>query len=141
MVAGNGRRLAVAAPLADAIGFIGVSQSDSDELRPTHITFDGLREQVAYVRDIAGDRFAELELSILVQQVTITDNRMAAVEEVQSWLPASTEDLLNSPYFLHGSARTIAERLDHLPSELGITYVTVLGTSMAQMERVMEFLR
>jgi probable F420-dependent oxidoreductase len=143
LVGGNGRRvLGTAARLADIVGFTGFSQVEGERnVNPTHFTDPGLAEQIGWVREAAGERFDHLELSTLVQGVTLTDDRESAAAEVQPLLPGlEVAELLSSPYALFGTAAQIAEQLQQRRSELGVTYLTVFEKDLEAMAQVIELL-
>ncbi len=124
LVGGNGPRvLSLAARKADAVGFVGFSHDrDATEVRLTHFTAGGLDEQVAWVRSEAGDRFAGLELSALVQRVEITDDRRSAAERIAPRLASLTVDeILDSPFLLLGSPEQINEQLRARGDRFGVT--------------------
>jgi probable F420-dependent oxidoreductase len=74
LIGGNGRRLlSTAARLADIVSFTGFSQVEGERnVDPTHFTVEGLNAQITRVKSAADERFEQLELSTLVQGVTIT---------------------------------------------------------------------
>ncbi|MGH9060111.1 MAG: TIGR03621 family F420-dependent LLM class oxidoreductase [Acidimicrobiales bacterium] len=139
LIGGNGRRvLTAAARLADIVGFTGFSQVEGDGgVNPSHFTADGLAAKVGWVRSAAGDRFDRLELSVLVQAVTLTDDRRAAAEEVRID-PLTVDDILSSPYILIGTVRQVAEQLEERRAALGISYITVFEKDLEVMAQVME---
>lgn len=140
LIGGNGSRvLSLAARHADVVGFVGVSPDRSGlTARPTHLTRDGLDRLSALVDSAAQGRAAPVRRSVLVQQVTITDDRRSAAAEVQSWLPgAEIEDLLDSPYLLLGTVSHLHEQLLELRERWGIAEVVVLGSSLGAMEQVL----
>lgn len=144
LIGGNGRRvLRTAARWAQIVGFTGFSQVEGERsVNPTHYTDFGLAEQIAWVRDCAGARFADLELSVLVQGVTVTDNRRAVATELQPLLPTLTvDDVLGSPFGLIGTPAQIAEQLRERRERLGISYLTVFEKDLDAMARVIELLR
>ena len=124
LIGGNGRRvLALGARAADAVGFVGFSHDrDATEVRLSHFTADGLDEQVAWVRENAGDRFDDLELTALVQIALVTDDRRAAATAVAERLGQLTvEQILDSPYLFLGTAPQIAEQVRAARERWGIT--------------------
>jgi len=140
LIGGNGTRvLSLAARHADFVGFVGVSPDRSGvTVRPTHLTRDGLDRLSALVDSAAHGRAAPLHRSVLVQQVTITDDRLSAATAVQSWLPrAAIEDVLDSPFLLLGTVSHILEQLLELRERWGIAEVVVLGSSLGAMEQVL----
>ena len=143
-VGGNGRRvLSCAARFADIIGFTGFSQVEgARDVNPTHFTDAGLAAQVDWVRASAGQRFDQLELSTLIQGITITGDRRGVAAEVQPLVPAlSVDDVLQSPYSLIGTQQEIADQLRHHREHLGITYITVLEKDLDTMAEIIGLLR
>ncbi len=144
LIGGNGRGvLATAARWADIVSFTGFSQVEGESnVDPTHFTRDGLETQIGWVRAAAGDRFDQLELSTLIQGVSITGDRRAAARAVQPLLPTlSVDDLLASPYGLFGTADHIAEQLRQQREQCGVSYLTVFEKDLEAMTRVIELLR
>jgi probable F420-dependent oxidoreductase len=144
LIGGNGPRvLATAGRLADIVGFTGFSQVEGRRsVNPTHFTDAGLAQQVGWVRDAAGPRFDRLELNVLVQGVTLTDDPHAAAEAVQPLLPSLTVDeILSSPYSMIGTLEQIADQLHERRERLGVSYVTVFEKDMDAMTTIIERLR
>jgi probable F420-dependent oxidoreductase len=144
LIGGNGRRvLATAAELADIVGFTGFSQVEGEQaVNPTHFSNRGLAEQVAWVKASAGERFDDLELSVLVQGVTLTDDRAAMAAQLQQQVPTlSIDDILSSPYSLIGTAEQIAAELAERKERLGISYITVFEKDLTAMTEVMAVLK
>lgn len=144
LIGGNGRRvLATAAQWADIVSFTGFSQVEGERnVNPTHFTLNGLETQVEWVRSAAGHRFDQLELSILVQGVTITGDRRAAAQAVQPLLPTlSVDDLLTSPYGLIGTEDEIADQLREQRDQLGVSYITVFEKDLETMARIIDLLK
>jgi len=127
MAGGNGdRMLAVAARGARIVQVTGFTTSAAqDRFRLSHYTTDGLADRVAYVRQVAGDRFASLELSVLVQRARVADDRRAALEELMADSPVSVELALDSPFMLVGSVDAICDQIQELWERFGISYFTV----------------
>jgi len=126
MVGGNGDRiLAVAARGADIVQFTGFTTPPGSSY--THFTMDGLADRVDHVRRAAGDRFAGIELSLLVQRAIVTgDPRGVAAEltAVQSGR-LTVEQALDSPFLLIGSVDAICDRVVELRERFDVSYLTV----------------
>jgi probable F420-dependent oxidoreductase len=124
MVGGNGDRLlALAAREADTVSFVGFTAGTGrTHTDLSHFSWDGLADRIAHVRHHAGDRFAGLELSVLVQHVEVTDDRPAAAAR---WARGEHDPgpLLDSPFVLLGSPAGLAEQVARLAAA-GVTYVT-----------------
>ena len=131
MVGGNGDRvLQVAATQADIVGLVGFTAGTGrTHTDLSHFTWDGLADRIAHVRHAAGDRFADLELSVLVQRVAITDDRPSAIAEFIGSASIPLGVVADSPFVLAGTADLVAEHLARLRDEHGVTYVTTFEPS------------
>lgn len=129
VIGGNGTRLlSVAARQADTVQFTGFAPTKGGTAPAlTHFTAAGLADRLEVVREAAGARFAELELSVLVQMVVITGDRHAAAERLiaeRGW-DATPEALLDSPFVLIGTVEEIAAQLRSYRERFGISYLAV----------------
>jgi hypothetical protein len=78
------------------------------------------------MREVAGARFMNLELNALVQRVVVTDERRKAAEELTSrWTELSTDEILQSPYVLIGTADQMVEDLQARRKRWGFSYFIV----------------
>lgn len=129
MVGGNGDRvLALAATEADIVGLTGfTSGTGRTHTDLSHFTWSGLADRIDHVRRHAGDRFAELELSILVQLAEVTDNRRGRAEAFGEGR-LDPDMLLDSPFVMLGSPSELADHVSRL-REMGVGYVTAFDTS------------
>lgn len=87
----------------------------------------GLERQVERLRELAGARFASLELHALVQWHDVTADRRSAAERAASAVELQLEAVLDSPYFLLGTADEIAARLRDHHERFGISRWTVFA--------------
>lgn len=129
VIGGNGTRLlSVGARQADTVQFTGFAPTKGGTAPAlTHFTAAGLAERLEVVRNAAGARFAELELSVLVQMVVITGDRHAAADRLiaeRGW-NATPEALLDSPFVLIGTVEEIAAQLRSYRERFGISYLAV----------------
>jgi probable F420-dependent oxidoreductase len=134
LVGGNGdRMLAVAARAAQVVQFTGFTAPPSGDF--SQFTTEGLADRVAYVRRTAGDRFASLQLSVLVQYAYVTDDpRAAAARFADDSLPL--EQALDCPFLLFGSVDAICDRIVELRERFGITYLTVFDGRQEGFDKV-----
>lgn len=94
------------------------------------------------MRAAAGDRFADLELNVLMQSVLVTEDRSGAAEELSRQVSElSPEDALGSPFLLLGTHDEIAADLLERRERFGISYVVVFGPAMEALAPVVELLR
>jgi probable F420-dependent oxidoreductase len=128
LVGGSGRRLlADAAAHADIVGLTGLGRTLPDGHRhrvrwdPEH-----LDAQVAAIRRAAGSRWGELELNALVQVVTVTDDRQAALEAmVEQTEGLSLDHARTTPFLMVGTPDQMAQHLLECRRRWGITYYAV----------------
>jgi probable F420-dependent oxidoreductase len=126
-IGGNASRLLeVAAREADIVGLTGIAfrrggaEPDVADFRAAIVD-----ERVAFVREVAGARVEQLELSALVQRVIVTDDRRKAAEELASgrWSSLAADDVLASPYVLIGTTDEMVDQLHARRERWGISYV------------------
>ncbi len=134
LIGGNGNRLlAMAAREADIVAFTGFShRGGGAEVELSAFTAQGLGPKLALVRECAGKRFADLELSALVQRVVVTSDRRAAAHEEaeESGGALTTDEALQSPFLLFGTEEEIAQDLLDRRERFGISYFTVFESAM-----------
>lgn len=143
LIGGNGRRiLALAAREATTVGLSGLSAVRGG-IRPHGFTRDGCRQRIDWLREAAPDRFADLELNVLVQRVEITTERLGAAEGLATRWSAfglDPDDVLSSPYVLVGEEAALVDHLTALREELGISYLTVFEHVMDDFAPVVDAL-
>ncbi|MBF6329464.1 LLM class F420-dependent oxidoreductase [Nocardia transvalensis] len=137
VVAGQGDRLlTLAARHADTVGIAGVQPGDDVTQRGT------LPERVDLLRRAAGERFAELELNLMILSVHIDGSGPADFGLAPLFYPDfSDEQLLTVPTVLHGSEEGIADTLREFRDRFGITYFTVTSHDMQAFAKVIARLR
>ena len=128
-IGGNGRRLlGLAAREADIVGLSGITFRDGGAQPPD---LSGWRvaavdERIRHVRAIAGERYARLELSALVQRVIVTEDPRRAAEELTSrWPQLNADEMLQSPYVLIGTVNQIVEALQARRERWDISYYVI----------------
>ncbi|MFF9624130.1 LLM class F420-dependent oxidoreductase [Streptomyces griseosporeus] len=144
LIGGNGdRMLRLTAEHADIAAFAGaypVPGSATGKMAP--VPADRLEERVARYRQLAAERAEPAELNLLIQQVTVTDDREAALRPLLERQPDLTlEQALELPIFLVGTEEEIVEQVLAQRKRYGFTYLTVLEPSMEAFAPVMAALR
>jgi probable F420-dependent oxidoreductase len=131
MVGGNGDRvLRLAAERADIVGLTGFTAGTGQvHTDLTHFSWEGLADRIDHVRRHAGDRFAELELSALLQAVRITEDRRQSAIDFAQGVVDDVGPLLDSPFVLLGTPDELTGQLARLRDELGVTYMTTFEHS------------
>jgi probable F420-dependent oxidoreductase len=119
--------LRIAAEHADIVGFTGLIRARGGGLRPVDArTMD---ERVAFVRAARGG--SDHESTILIQDVTVTDDPMAAAAAWTERVPdVDVAELPSAPSFLFGTVDGIARELHVRRDRYGFSYVTVFEQVM-----------
>lgn len=127
-IGGGGKRvLTLAGEQADIVGLhFKVNPNNTVDAEERQAA--ALARKVEWVRQAAGERFAAIELNLLLSGVIVADDRRQAAEERARQLQAAggsvtAEVLLESPYWLIGGADEMAAQLVGLRARLGISYV------------------
>jgi probable F420-dependent oxidoreductase len=134
LVGAGGRRMfAIAAREADIIGIqtatVRAGRNVSD---PSGLLAETIAEKIGWIRQEAGARFDNLELS-LVGSVIITENRREAVERLvhaRGWAGLSAEKVFEMPSIFIGSVDQIVEEMQGRRERYGISYYVVRDSSL-----------
>ena len=131
--AGGRRMLAIAAREADIIGMqtatLGTGRRVPD---PTGLLAETIAEKIDWVRQEAGTRFANLELSI-VGSVIIAENRREAAERLvhaRGWEGLSADKVFEMPSIFIGSVDQIVNEMQGRRERYGISYYVVPDSSL-----------
>jgi len=123
LVGGAGKRiLAIAAREADIIGIHFRVNEVEDRMETA------LARRVAWIREVAGERFEHLELNIYIQGVEVTAEPYRAAEAIiqrSGWTGVTAEQVLAMPYYLIGSIDHMMEKLHMLREQYHISYFVV----------------
>jgi len=83
------------------------------------------REKVAWVKEAAGDRFADLELNALIGFVMVTDDAVGVADAMAPHFGIHPADALHVPLALLGTLDEMAEELEWRRAEYGISYWSI----------------
>ncbi len=129
LIGGNGRRLlSLAAREADIVGLSGITFRGGGAKPPdlSGSRVSGVDDRVRLVREIAGERLADLELNALVQQVVVTTDHHRAAEELTRRLTQfHADEILQSPYVLIGTVEQMVDDLEDRRRRWGISYYVI----------------
>jgi probable F420-dependent oxidoreductase len=144
LIGGTGDRvLRAAARHADIVGHAGVYQVPGKPPGTFQLgTAAAAEERLAFFRAEAGERFDEIESSVLIQAVVVTDDRRGAAEQLvaQHLTHYTPEEALETPFLLIGTHAQIAEQLLERRERFGYSYITVMYQNMADFGPVIELL-
>jgi probable F420-dependent oxidoreductase len=87
-------------------------------------------QKVACVREAAGDRFGDLELSLLVQMAVVVDNRAELVEAMAPGFGLTPAQALETPFAWIGTVEEICADVERWRDRWGISYWIVHGDAM-----------
>jgi probable F420-dependent oxidoreductase len=131
--AGSRRMLGIAGRSADIVGILpkalpnGTISDDLAERSP-----ETTAQKVEWVRRAAGDRFPDVELSMMIS-VRIAEDHNSAAERWATelgWGPGAGEVLSAMPSRFVGSIDRIAERMDARRERFGFSYLVVSDRDM-----------
>ncbi len=105
---------------AGIIGPDGVRSSSEEETR----------RKVGWIREGAGDRFADVEIEIGAYFTFVLDDPSAVLGEFARNFGYSEDEMRRHPHALFGSVDTVCEELERRRELHGISYVTVGETAM-----------
>ncbi len=128
LVGGNGEMLLEhAGEHADIIGLQGLGRTQNDG-HSHGVRWDAphLADQLAQVRRGVESRERHVELNVLVQVATITDDAATSVGAICDRIEGlSIEAAMATPYLLVGTVEEIVEKVARCQRELGISYFVV----------------
>ena len=123
--AGGPRMLRIAARHADVVGLLPAPIRDADDPDdPADRTPAAVDKKIGVLRDAAGDRFRDLELSAFMT-VRVTGRRRAATEQLiaeRGWSGIEPADVWEMPMIFIGSAGQIRDDLAARRERFGLSY-------------------
>lgn len=133
LVGGGGRRmLSFAAREADIVGLLPQRLSNKawDDQNVADATAEATDRKVEWIRSAAGDRYGDLELSIVAPFVIVTDDREGTATAIaggldtgDSGVEATPDTVLASPYVLIGTIDQMVETLQERRERWDLSYI------------------
>ena len=123
---GSKRVLSTAARLADIVGInpnVGEGKFGAEAI--ASMSADATDEKLGWVRAAAGDRFDDIEISILKFFTVVTDDRDTVADKLGGSMGMDAATLLASPHSLVGSAEQLVDELVEQRERWQGSYVTV----------------
>jgi probable F420-dependent oxidoreductase len=134
IAAGGPQILALAGREADIVAVIppdaGVRPPQPDD-----VTAAGVRRQIDVIRESAGSRFDEIELSCF-QDVTLTEDRDKTIAELAEKAKADPAVIGSSLYRPIGTLDQVREHIVRVRRETGITYFCLRGPHVEELAPV-----
>jgi probable F420-dependent oxidoreductase len=99
---------------------------------------DATDQKLAWIKQAAGDRLSQIELSVTIFVANVTDDRDVVAGAMAAGLRAEPKDVLDMPHFLIGTIEQIVEDLVARRDRYGISYVVVPGEAAESLAPVVE---
>jgi probable F420-dependent oxidoreductase len=128
---GRKRTLSIAAREGDIIGInpsVDSGEVDADAARSG--SAEQTDQKVAWVREAAGDRYADLELNVLIFAMVVTDDKKGTIEMMAPLFGLEPDEVGDHPHALAGTVEEICEDLERRRDRWDISYITVQEPSM-----------
>jgi probable F420-dependent oxidoreductase len=133
LIAGGGREiLALAAREADIVAIVPEGITGSGKLAAESVRLETMARQVALVREAAGSRFDEIELSMFLDCV-LTDDRERTIAELAGKSSADPALFAGSAYRGIGTLDEIREHIMRVRDAVGVTYLCLRGPDVERL--------
>ena len=140
VLGGGGRRmLRLAAREADIIS-INYNLAEgrvNAELVRTGLS-QATAEKLGWIKEAAPERFPEIELSVTIFLVNVTDDRDSMAAALSAGFGLEPGDILQMPHFLIGTTDQIVDDLQERRERYGFSYVVVPGVAAESFAPVVE---
>jgi probable F420-dependent oxidoreductase len=145
LIGGGGRRILTLAAREAAVVGLAPRILPSRRTDANSLTWAATEEKIGWVRDAAGDRFAELTFNVYPSAwpVTVTDDLHGEARHVsdhlkqRSGIELTEQEVIESPHVFIGSIDRFTEKFLELRERLGITSIMV-GEMGGELDPVVE---
>jgi probable F420-dependent oxidoreductase len=140
MIGGGGKRvLSLAAREANIIS-VNFNLAPGAVNREVMNTGDATSTEtkIGWIRDAAGARFDEIELSCTVFVSIVTDDQAGMAQRVSAGFGMSAEEVLQTPHAVIGNVDQIADMLRERRDRFGFNYVAFSGDGFEQLAPVVK---
>lgn len=144
LMGGSGKRmLTLAAQEATSVSLIpkirSIARGDhmNDLLDMADILPEATQQKITWIREAAGPRFADLELSIVPIDVLVTD-RQSDLSAFAGRYGLSEEQMQKTPFLLAGSIEQICDKLFYMRTQYGISYIAIWEDFLMQLAPVVK---
>lgn len=141
---GHERMLRLAGRVADIVGIMTTSVASGDLVDDPRGRMPAAVEQkIAWIREGAGERFAQLELSAVVDIIIATDRQAAAERLIarRGWHGIDSIAVLEMPLIFIGTIEQIATQMIERRARYGLSYYIIGDADAAAVAPIMESLR
>lgn len=132
--AGGKRMIALAAREANIVGLMSgpITSGEPTDDDPAAYSPERYMQKIEWLREAAGPRFTQLELSLITTPV-VTNNRHQGAEQVaqkRGWSGVSLEEIFKMPNLFIGSPEQIAEQMLERRERFGFSYYMIIDRVM-----------
>lgn len=134
LIGASGKRmLALAAREANTIGIQNSDFSTGFEIDdPLKRSPEAMTKKLQWIRQVAGDRFDQVELNMVIAPILASDRRQGAEQcaRRRGWKTIRPEDVLAMPSIFIGSVEQIIEQMEERRERYGFSYYIVADAAM-----------
>jgi probable F420-dependent oxidoreductase len=125
VIGGGGPRvLAIAARVADVVSInLTLTNGAIDQAALESVSAAAVERKIGVVREAAGERLPDIELSVRPFVALITDDRRREAERLAASMSTTADELLSTPFAVIGTASQIADDLRRRRERWGFSYV------------------
>lgn len=128
---GMKRMLSIAGRHADIVGINPTMPSGAIDAEATRSgTAEETDRKLGWVRDAAGDRYADLEINLLTFACIVTDDRAGLAETLAPSFGLAPDEVLAFPHALIGTVDELCQVLEERRDRFDASYVVVQGNAM-----------
>ena len=132
LIGGGGKRvLSIAGREADIVGINpAIVSGNADAAAAQNGAPEVTDQKLAWVRDAAGDRYADLEINMLIFATIITDDRAGTFEQMAPLFGLDPAVMDDYPHAIIGSTESICDDLQKRRDRWDVSYLVVQGDAM-----------
>jgi len=137
IAAGGPQILELAGREANIVAIVPSGITGSGQIPPEKFRIETMREQIGTVREAAGARFGEIELSMFLD-CTLTDDREKTIAEIAEKGKVESDTVRNNAYRGIGTLQEIRDHVVRVRDAIGITYFCLRGPDVEKLGPICE---
>jgi probable F420-dependent oxidoreductase len=143
LIGGGARRvLSIAGREAQIVGINpSIHSGQVDQAAAQNGAAGETDKKLAWVKEAAGDRYADLEINMLQFAGIITDDRQGTAEMMAPLFGLDPSELVTYPHACIGTVEQICESIEYRRERWDVSYITFQGDTMEAMAPVVAALR
>lgn len=134
LIGGGGKRmLSLAARHADIVGVAPQAKAGTTGFLPKEGARSSFEQKIAWVKNQAGPRYAELEINVLLGMVAVTDSEGRPEPRANA-----LREIAQGPLGAVGSVAQVADQLRERRDQFDISYICVFHKKMTEFAPIVE---